>query len=94
MGDLCIGVHKNRFGGKVFCFFIINDGIVKKGVFLKGLTIFSKFEELDILEGQPVENLKEKISDIKEISESKNIYSSLLDALDKYEKKNGKKKNG
>lgn len=87
MGDLYIGVYKNKWGGRAFCFLIISDSTVKKVYILKGLTIFSKFRELNILEGRPINKLKEEFLAIKEISDNKKIYFSLLDAVDKFEKK-------
>jgi len=87
MGNLYIGVHKNKLGGRIFSFLVGEDHTVKKTVILKGLTIFSKFTELPMLEGKPIENFKDEISAIKEISDNNKIYFSLMDAFEKYEKK-------
>ncbi len=85
MGDLYIGVYKNKWGGRAFCFLIISDSTVIKVYIIKGLTIFSKSGN-ELLK-EEINKLKEEFLAIKEISDNKKIYFSLLDAVDKFEKK-------
>lgn len=85
LGRLFIGVDKKPFGGTVYALFVVNKNKIVCAKYLRGITIFSKFRDMESLAGLNIREFESEINKKVPKGQMKRIFAAFKDALKKYE---------
>lgn len=84
LGKLFIGLNKKPFSGSIYAFIVIDQNRIKCAKYLRGITIFSKFQEIENMNGLNIIEFQFEIEKGITKGKSKRIFLAFSDALNKW----------